>query len=98
VLWPFETNEFPHHILATVSTGTPNTPGAFQAVPPVLYQAYRDGDYNTILKYTDMTSTDLNPIYQNIRENAEKEGIEVQLCCEGRAPRVEQSFDDEETG
>ncbi|KAK4152991.1 hypothetical protein C8A00DRAFT_34249 [Chaetomidium leptoderma] len=46
--------------------------GLFGAVPPELHQAYLSGDYATIQKYTDMTSNDLNPIYQNIAEKAEK--------------------------
>lgn len=45
--------------------------GAFGSVPEALKQAYAKGDYNTIRDYADKTASDINPIYENMRQNAQ---------------------------
>ncbi|MCJ1387103.1 hypothetical protein MMC17_010232 [Xylographa soralifera] len=59
-----------------LNVGT-NTPGSFGAVPPDLRQAYIDGNYSKIQEYNNKTSNDLNPIYGNIQNHAEKAFVQV---------------------
>ncbi|KAI9896169.1 hypothetical protein N3K66_008341 [Trichothecium roseum] len=45
--------------------------GAIGSISRALKQAYAAGDYNTIRDYSDKAASDINPIYENMRHNAQ---------------------------
>ncbi|KAI1811577.1 hypothetical protein GGS20DRAFT_562462 [Poronia punctata] len=46
--------------------------GAFGSMPLSLKEAYAKGDYHTIRDSDDKAANDIHPIYQNLREHADK--------------------------
>lgn len=50
----------------------PSENGSFGSVPMALKKAYAAGDYHTIRDYATKSANDINPIYENMRQNAEK--------------------------
>ncbi|KAL5358356.1 hypothetical protein BJX96DRAFT_173363 [Aspergillus floccosus] len=70
----------------------PDATGLAGWAPAELQQAYQNGDYATIQSYTTKTANDLNPIYQNVQNNADaaffnmpnqSDGIEYKLSIAG---------------